>query len=193
MSTEKRPYRLKQRALSQEETRRRITEAAAELHGSVGPARTTIKAVAERAGVQRATVYRHFADERELFLACSAHWTAQHVPPDPGAWAAIADPDERLRTALRALYGWYRDGEQMIANLLRDEQEVPVLRDELLPSLHGYFVAIADLLLAGRDVGPRAAAAVGHAIAFGTWRDLAHRGLDDDAITDLMADLVGAG
>ena len=63
------------------------------LHGSVGPARTTISGVAEEAGVQRATVYRHFPTEEELFGACSAHWASLHPPPDAGSWAIIADPD----------------------------------------------------------------------------------------------------
>src|SRR5215204_2491067 len=91
--TRKRTYRKSRRAELEDETRRRITDAAVELHGSVGPARTTISAVAERAGVQRATVYRHFPDEEALFDACSAHWMAQHPLPDPTAWAKIEDPD----------------------------------------------------------------------------------------------------
>ena len=77
------------------------------LHGSVGPARTTISAVAERAGVQRATVYRHFPDEEALFGACSAHWIAANPLPDLAGWAAVEDPDERLRSALSELYAWY--------------------------------------------------------------------------------------
>src|SRR6478752_8755159 len=176
MSHERRPYRLQQRAESQQQTRLRITEAAMELHGTVGPARTTISAVAERAGVQRATVYRHFADERALFAACSAHWNAQHPPPDPTPWVAIADPDERFAVALAALYAWYRDGEPMLANLLRDEAAVPVLRDELLPPLHGYLAAMTDLLLRGRGARgrrrARTSAALAHAVSFAGWRSL---------------------
>ena len=102
--TGKRPYRKRRRAELEDETRLRITEAAVALHGSVGPARTTVSAVAERAGVQRATVYRHFPDERSMFAACSAHWIAANPLPDLGAWARIADPGERLRTALTELY-----------------------------------------------------------------------------------------
>ena len=115
-----REYKKRARARQEEETRQRITEAAVELHGSVGPARTTISAVAERAGVQRATVYRHFPDEVALFGACSAHWAALHPPPDPSGWAELADPDERLRTALRATYAWYGSDEQMFVNIFRD-------------------------------------------------------------------------
>src|ERR1700754_3724756 len=115
----KRPYRLKERALRQEETRRRITEATVELHATVGAANTTIKAIAERAGVERLTVYRHFPDEAGLFAACSAHWIAATPPPDPGAWARIGDDARRLRTALGELYTWYDANERMLANNLR--------------------------------------------------------------------------
>src|SRR5215211_773494 len=96
-TSERRPYRKRRRAELEADTRLRITEATVDLHGSVGPARTTISAVAERAGVQRATVYRHFSDEEALFDACSSHWMAQHPLPDPAAWAAIQDAHERLR------------------------------------------------------------------------------------------------
>ena len=77
------------------------------LHEEVGPARTSISAIAERAGVRRSTVYRHFPDEESLFAACSSHWRASNPPPDPGAWAAIDDPAERTETALRELYAFY--------------------------------------------------------------------------------------
>src|SRR5215204_3222044 len=100
-----RPYRKRRRAQLEEETRLRITEAAVDLHGSVGPARTTISAVAARAGVQRATVYRHFPYEDALFDACSSHWMAQHPLPDLAAGAARDVPAEPTRRALQRLYG----------------------------------------------------------------------------------------
>src|SRR5438105_12155523 len=100
MSDQKREYRKKRRAELEQQTRLRITESTVELHGTVGPARTSISAVAERAGVRRSTVYRHFPDEASLFRACTAHWMSLNPPPDPGSWAAIADPDERLKPAL---------------------------------------------------------------------------------------------
>src|SRR3954467_11314875 len=105
MSVENEPrrYQLRKRAEAMQATRLRITEAAVELHGTLGPARTTMTAVAERAGVQRQTVYRHFANEEELLAACSAHFVAQHPWPDAGHWRAIADPAERLRIALDEL------------------------------------------------------------------------------------------
>ncbi len=104
MSEQKRKYEKKRRAEAEARTRLRITESAVELHGSLGPARTSMSAVAEHAGVRRSTLYRHFPDERALFGACSAHWAAANPPPDIGAWASIEDPAQRLDTALAQLY-----------------------------------------------------------------------------------------
>ena len=189
----RRRYTKRVRARLEEETRLRITEAAVELHGSVGPARTTMSAVAERAGVTRSTLYRHFADEAAVFDACSAHWSAANPPPDPSSWPAIADPAERTRTALGVLYPYYRRNERMLANLLRDEEAVHVLR-ERLGAFHGFLAVIRDMLLAGRGLRGaarrRCAAAAGHALAFPTWQSLASQGLSDDEAADLMAALV---
>jgi len=121
-----RPYTLRRRAESQEGTRRRIVEAAVSLHRSEGPARTTISAIAQLAGVQRHTVYRHFPQEAALFQACAGHFLASHPPPNPSDWVRIEDPAERLRTGLEDLYSYYERNHQMIANVLRDSAFVPV-------------------------------------------------------------------
>ncbi len=125
MKYAKRPYRLKKRAEAMTDTRRRITQAAMELHGSVGPARTTVSAVAERAGVQRHTVYRHFPTDDDLFAACSAHFDELHPWPDTEAWRGETDPALRLETALGELYDFYAVTASMWANLLRDAELVP--------------------------------------------------------------------
>ena len=119
--TGSRPYQLRKRADAMQDTRRRITEAAVELHGSIGPARTTLSAVAERAGVQRQTVYRHFPTEDDLFAACSQHFYDRDPPPDLGRWRETADPAERLAAALDELYAYYERTEGMYVNLFRDE------------------------------------------------------------------------
>src|SRR5918995_1474125 len=111
----KRRYEKRARAAQEQATRMRIVDAAIDLHGTVGPARTTISAIAERADVRRATVYRHFPDERALLLGCSGTWRDRNPPPDPGAWAAEADPEVRLQMALDAIYGWYERVEAMRA------------------------------------------------------------------------------
>ena len=194
MSNETRPYRMKRRAELEEQTRTRIAESAAALHEELGPARTSISAVAERAGVRRSTVYRHFPDEQALFAACSSHWRAANPPPDPGAWAAIEDPAQRTETALRELYAFYARTEGMYTSLLRDAPVVPIV-GRLLGDFYGYLDAIRDILMAGRGLRGRAArrtrAAIGHALAFPTWRSLAReQGLADGDAVALMCGLV---
>jgi AcrR family transcriptional regulator len=194
MSDEKRPYRMKRRAEQEAETRLRITESAVELHGTVGPARTSVSAVAERAGVQRSTVYRHFPDEAALFGACSAHWAAANPPPDVDAWARVADPGERLELALGELYAYYRRTEGMLDKLLRDAPVVPVV-EQLMDAFRRLLSAAAETLMQGRGLRGKArgrtGAAIGHALAFNTWQQLTGaQGLDDPAAADLMSRLV---
>src|SRR3954470_13753814 len=130
MSTEpRRRYEKKARAAQEQATRLRVIDAAIELHGTVGPARTTISAIAERAGVRRATVYHHFPDERALLLGCSSAWAERNPPPDPAAWAAITDAAERTEAALDALYRWYEGVEPMLSAVLRDIEAMPVIAE----------------------------------------------------------------
>ena len=194
MADEKRPYRMKRRAELEELTRRRITESAVALHGTLGPARTSISALAEHAGVRRSTVYRHFPDEASLFAACTAHWAAENPVPDIGAWAAIEDPEARLRAALDALYPYYRRTAGMMENLIRDEPVSEVVRQNFA-GYHQYIAAARDALVRGRPSRGRARtrdrAAIGHALAFATWRSLAlDEGLDDAQAAGLMVRLV---
>lgn len=192
----RRPYRLKERAKRLEENRLRITEALVELHRTVGPARTTVSEVAQRAGVRRMTVYNHFPTELAMIDACSSHWIAGHPPPDPGEWTGIPDPGERERFGLESLYAYYRDNRDMVGNFMRDAPLVPALAEILerkwLPGLR----AMADALLAGHDPHaarrPQLRAAVLVALDFGTWRTLADAGLDDPAAARLAADMIAA-
>src|SRR6476469_6247095 len=190
MTDQPRKYRMSRRAESQRETRRRITESAVELHGTLGPAHTTMSAVAERAGVRRSTLYRHFPDEGALFDACSAQWSAANPPPYLTAWAAIDDPDKRSRRALADLYGFYGGTAQMLENLLRAERTDALLR-ERFGAFHDYLDAARDELLRGRGLRGaarrRVAAAIGHALAFSTWHSLvAEQRLAPDAAAELM-------
>ena len=175
MADKPRPYRMQRRADAQQQTRLRITESAVALHQTIGPSRTSISAVAAHAGVRRSTVYRHFPDEAALFDACSAHWAAANPPPDLTAWSGIDNPDERLRIALEELYAFYRQTEPMLDNLFRDESTMPLVQ-ERFAAYHHYFTAARDTLIAGRKLrgAPRrrTQAALGHAIAFSTWKSL---------------------
>jgi AcrR family transcriptional regulator len=184
MSDKKRPYKMKRRAELEAQTKQRITESAVELHGTLGPARTSMKAVAEHAGVPRSTVYRHFADEEELFGACSAHWAAENPPPDVSRWEKIDDPDERLRLALDELYAYYRRAGGMLDKLLRDEDQVPIVA-KLFAPYHQLMEAIAEILMRGRGLRGKARdrtrAAIAHAISFRTWQQLTEEGALSDA------------
>jgi AcrR family transcriptional regulator len=196
MTDQKRPYRMKRRAELEEQTKLRITESAVELHGTRGPARTSVSAVAERAGVRRSTVYRHFPDEAALFGACSAHWVASHPLPDIDRWRGIADPGERLAVALGEMYVYYRRGEGMLENLFRDRTAVAVV-GELMGAYDAFLAAAVEILLAGRGVRGKARkrtiAAIGHALEFSTWRSLARgQSLDDSEAAALMSRLVAA-
>jgi AcrR family transcriptional regulator len=192
---QRRPYRKRQRATQEDETRLRITEATVDLHGSVGPARTTISAVAERAGVQRATVYRHFPDERSLFDACSSHWRAAHPLPDLDEWTAIREPDERLRIALNELYAWFARGEYMLEKTTRDAALVPAMQPAVA-AMGQWFGAAAETLMEGRRQRgarrQRLRAVIGHSLSFATWRSLVReQGLSQAEAVDLMAGLAG--
>jgi len=196
MPDKTRSYRMQRRAESQLQTRRRITESAVELHGTVGPSRTSISAVAAHAGVRRSTVYRHFPDEAALFDACSAHWSAANPPPDLDAWSTIDNPDVRLRVALGELYAFYRQTELMLENLFRDETTVPLVQ-ERFAAFRGYFAAARGTLMAGRKLRGaarrRTHAALGHAIAFSTWKSLVReQGLNDVEAAVLVRALVAA-
>jgi AcrR family transcriptional regulator len=185
MTDEKRPYRKKARAEGERETRLRITASAVHLHGTVGPSRTSMSAIAEHAGVTRSTLYRHFEDEAAVFVACSAHWLTANPLPPLEDWAAIADPEERLAVALTELYAFYGRVEQMLANLFRDE-DLPVVKRPF-SGFHGYLAAARDVLLVGRKPDARVAAAIGHAISFHTWRSLVREQSVDGAVAVELA------
>jgi AcrR family transcriptional regulator len=193
-SNSKRNYRKRRRAALEAETRQRITEAAVKLHGTVGPARTTVSAVAEQAKVQRATVYRHFPDSESLFAACSGHWLAHNPPPDAERLGDIHDPDSRLRSALGELYAWYARTEYMLERTSRDAPLVPAMAGPAGARL-AYLERMRDLLVKGRPERGRSrsrvAAAIGHALAFETWRSLVReQDLTDVEAIDLMARMV---
>ena len=172
---------MQKRAEHVQETRTRITAAAARLHTTIGPANTTVAAIADEAGVTRLTVYRHFADMDVLFEACRAHWRAENPPPDAAAWSGVPGLEERVQTALTALYGWYREHAEELFPIYRDMTLMPAssqsrMREEnrrlgeLLVGDARSIDADARLLLA----------AAGHVLDYRTWRSLAvGQGLTD--------------
>jgi AcrR family transcriptional regulator len=189
-----RKYEQTKRADQQQETRRRIVSAASELHRTEGPARTTMSAIAERAGVQRNTLYRHFPDERSILSACSAHFFAEHPMPVPEAWTAIADPAMRLRHGLGELYAYWATTDQMTAQVVRDAEVNPLVDEVLTRSGGPQLAAIRSVLL---DAWPakrqtsELEAALDLALNFRTWQSLTRgSGLSPAAAADLASRMV---
>jgi AcrR family transcriptional regulator len=185
---------MRKRAEQVDETRQRIIEAAVGLHGTVGPAETTIAGIAREAGVTRLTVYRHFADEGAIFGACSAHWLAMQVPPDPQSWGEVDDPVERLRIGLADLYRFYRDGQAMLTRIYRDKPSLPNKHRQGLDARDRHFRdVLLDAFDSNRGSRRRLRAAVGHATSFWTWRSLCgDHGLPERDAVELMVELVVA-
>ena len=170
-----------------------------ELHSTVGPARTTISAIAEKAGVQRQTFYRHFPDELSLFRACSSLVRSENPPPDPEAWEGIADPEERLRVALAEVYAYNHRRERLFAKVLRDaegEGEINATVREVLKPIEARWERMRETLAVGWEVSdgsPRAllGATIGLALDFQTWRTMVReQGLSDEQAIEAMVRMV---
>jgi AcrR family transcriptional regulator len=193
--TKRGKYNLKARAERYRQTRQRIVETAVELHGAYGPAQTTITDIAKRAGVERRTVYNHFPDELSLLKACSAHNRTLNPPPDPEPWKLIADPESRLRKALAEVYAYYRRNEQMQANVTRDAQVNPNVR-QVLEARIEHQERMRDALAVGWEQGDGQRhellyGALWMALEFQTWRTLVRQqGFEDDAVIELVVGMV---
>ena len=188
VSTQKRKYQLKARAEAQDATRAKIAAAAAALHEEVGIGQTTVADIARRAGVQRLTVYNHFPDLNALLPACTAHWLSEHPRPDLEHVFAIEDPVERLRAALTALYGWYREAAPMQRRVLGERASVPELDAWLARSGDLALAEMAAKLSPGLN-----RPVVVLALDFWTWSRLDREGLEDEAAAALMANLAFKG
>lgn len=165
-----------------------------ELHEIQGPARTSLSAVAERAGVQRNTLYRHFPDERSLMFACSGLFMAENPLPDPAAWSDIKDPVERARRGLGELFAYWEDTEAMTANVIRDAEFYEPTRQAVQARMLAPLEAIRDTLAAGWPRGrrrKRLMAALELATGFRTWQSLVREsGLTSAGAADLMAGML---
>lgn len=180
-----RTYTLRKRAEQQAQTRRRIVEAAVDLHGTVGPAQTTISMIAEKAGVQRHTFYAHFPDELSLFMACSGLTLERDPLPDAGPWREIGSRKQRLRAGLTEIYGWYQRNAELAGCVLRDAERHELTRQIVDLRMAPYFAAYGEVLGAGMNARQRAVLQL--ALSFFTWRTLVRDGgLEQAAAVDAM-------
>ncbi len=188
-----RPYTMKRRAEQQAETRQRIVEAAVALHSSVGPARTNTSMVADRAGVQRHTLYAHFPDERGLLLACSGLVAERDPLPDAEPWKGITDRRERLNAGLQALYGWYGRNADLVGCVLRDAEHHALTREIVELRIEPHMRAYREVLGAG--LSPNQRTMLGLMLSFHTWRTLAREGglKQDPAVSMAVHAINGAG
>jgi AcrR family transcriptional regulator len=184
----KRKYTKTRRAEQQNETRARIVEAAVNLHEALGPAQTSIRAIAEAAGVQRLTVYRHFPDDASLFEACTSHYLGLHPPPQPAAWVDIEHPGKRSYAALLAFYQYYRQTQNMWRVAYRDVDQLEALQAPM-GRFEAHLDQVADDLVKAWDTTQatrkRLKLTLRHALRFITWQSLKDAGLKDRQMAEL--------
>jgi len=191
----KRRYRMGRRQTAVEQTRERIVAAAFELHATIGPSRTTIRAIADRAGLQRHTVYAHFPDLESLYEACTVHGIRSTGMPEPDGWRTIDRPRDRLRHGLTEMIDWYRANERMLGNVLFDvdpSAPPPTTPDAFELRMAALLAALMEGWPIERDRVATLEAVVGHALAFTTWQSLAGGGLSDGQIVSVLVEFVAA-
>lgn len=184
---------MQRRAESQDQTRQRILEATIALHEELGPRATSISAIAERAGVQRLTVYRHFPNDEAVFEACTGEWGRRNPPPEPALWEGIDEPAKRIHAALQAFYRYYAGTRRMWSVGYREAPDVPAIQ----PAINAFNQLLDDVAASlapgrrGSRAHARALATLRHALAFQTWESLRGQGLDEDAMLELVVSWLG--
>lgn len=185
----KRKYQKTKRAEQQEQTRDKIVEAAMTLHEELGPRATSISAIAERAGVQRLTVYRHFEDDVAIFQACSSRWFELNSPPDPCLWQEVTPAAQRTEEALLNLYMYYSDTALMLSRVSCDEADIPALQ-EVMKGFRSYLDRIGNDLLKAWQAESKnrkdVKALINHALQFSTWKSFSQENMKERRIAEVM-------
>ena len=188
MKRVKRSYVLRARGEQVAETRARIVEAIMQLHEEVGPRNTTVSAIADRAGVERLTVYRHFQDEAAMFAACSHRYLELNPPPDPSAWAGEVGPARRTRRGLEDLYAFFGRTSPMFEKIYRDVGEFESLK-KIMDRFDAYLRNLADDLAAAwrpNRAAARRQTILRHAVKFATWQSFTFDGVGDEQKIELI-------
>lgn len=185
----KRKYRKTRRAEQEEQTRDKIVDAAMALHEELGPRATSISAIAERAGVQRLTVYRHFEDDAAIFQACSSRWFELNPPPDLSLWQQLAPAAHQTEEALLNIYRYYSANARMLSRVYSDEADVPALQ-EVMEGFRSYLNQIGnDLIKAWQPESKKrkdVKALLNHALQFSTWKSLSQEKMKERRIAEVM-------
>lgn len=185
----RRTYQLGRRAESAEETRRRLVQATFELHNEQGIAATTMKQIADRAGVSVGTVYHHFATLDDTIMACGQMVMATYPPPTEAIFAGVPAMKERLVRLARALSEHL---DKVGFDMARaDAGRLPTVRrfvdEELAHRVELTGAALAPFAVDRDQV--RVAAAL---LDIGVYRALQNMGLTLDQAAETVADLIHA-
>ena len=183
-----RRYRLGRRAETADETRQRLIEAAFALHAEQGIQATTMKQIAERAGVSVGTVYHHFPTYEDAVNACGAHTSVSYPLPGPDIFADIAAPEERVRRLTAAYFNhfaripWFEhirtepNPLPSVASFIKHEESnrVSLMREALKPL----------------KVDPRHARSAAALIDISVWSALRRAGFSNAAAADEIAGFI---
>ena len=182
-----RAYRQAKRSEAADETRRRIVEATFALHGEQGIAATTMKQIAERAGVSVGSVYHHFPTYDDAVNACGAHAFTAFPIPGSEIFDGAGSRSERVRRLAQALFQVFA-GVRAFGSVIADQDKLPVLKA---------FVALerdTRLALAGEAVGHdgRAAETLAGLLDSGAWDAFARLGLSPTEAADRVAEVANS-
>ena len=172
-----------------EETRRRIVLATADLHGEQGIASTTMKHIAERAGVSVGTVYHHFPTLDQTIMACGAYVMSTFPPPTEAIFDGAKTLKDRLVRVTRALFehrdqigfDWVRPDQHKVAPVRQFVVEEEAERIELTRTALAPFKVDRDLI--------NVCAAL---LDIEVYRGLQRAGLSLDAAAEAIADVIQA-
>lgn len=191
--TNRRAYRMKERAKAQDETRQRIVAATMSLHDEQGVAATSFVDVAKRAGIGAATVYRHFPTLGSLVTACGAHVWQEMAPPTPEqaltAFEGLDRLEDRLQRLVDELDGFYRRGALRLTKASADRHRVPEL-DQFLRAVEAGVTALVSEAFKHH---PMSASALQLALAltdFPVWVSMQRIECDDPGRRRLVARLL---
>jgi AcrR family transcriptional regulator len=102
-----RRYKLGRRAETADETRQRLVEATFALHTEQGVHATSMKQIAERAGVSVGTVYHHFPTYDDAVNACDQHVARTYPLPTAAILDGVTAPAERVRRLVAEYFAHY--------------------------------------------------------------------------------------
>jgi AcrR family transcriptional regulator len=109
------------------DTRQRIIDAAAEIGGKVGFAKATTKAIAEAAGVNEVTLFRHFGTKENLFSAAIEQYGGPAMAPAIEA-QLTGDFRQDMMTLGSLLMNVLLERQEMLRLLLCESAHIPEVR-----------------------------------------------------------------